>query len=393
MAKGQTKKEVQEKIDAIKNKKAQDAAQAAFNKATKGGSPISADELKRIQNAAAQYGSGSAVKDLQQYVRVPDRPTTTQTSADAGLSEYEKFIRDLKYQEDAKVKAETAAKRQSAFDIAREIANAYDIGEGIVDRIVSLVADQGYTNTAVRLAIQDSPEYKERFKGIQLYNKNFASEITGGRKAAALTPADYIKAEKDYQEILTRYGLGNLANRETYAELIGGDVSASEVTDRITNVYDKIKNADEALKSQLFDYFPDYNESDFAEVLLTETTPEGMANRLKNKLAAAEISSEASRAGLGLSVQRATELQAMGVSRTLARSGYSRIAEQQERLKTLGSIYETDITDLQTELEAEQFQGLASQRRKRLMEQEKAAFGASSGITQVSLQERTAGQF
>jgi hypothetical protein len=289
--------------------------------------------------------------------------------------------------------AQIAAQRQSAYDIARELANAYDIGEGIVDRIINLVKDKGYTATAVRLAIQDTPEYKERFKGIQLYNQNFASDIAAGKKAAALTPADYIKAEKDYQEILTRYGLGNLATRDTYAQLIGGAVSAAEVTDRITNVYDKIRNADEVLKSQLADYFPDYNESDFAEVLLTGTSPEDMANRLKNKLSAAEISSEASRAGLGLDVRRAMELQSMGVSRTLARAGYSKIAEQQARLGTLGAIYQTDVTDLQTELEAEQFQGLASERRKRLTEQEKASFAGSAGVTQVSLQQRTAGQF
>jgi UV DNA damage repair endonuclease len=116
-----------------------------------------------------------------------------------------------------------------------------------------------------------------------------------------------------------------------------------------------------------------------------------MANRLKNKLAAAEISSEASRAGLGLDAARALELQAMGVSRTLARAGYSKISEQQQRLGMLGSIYETDVTDLQTELEAEQFQGLASQRRKRLTSQEGATFSGRAGTSQVSLGQSAAG--
>jgi hypothetical protein len=285
----------------------------------------------------------------------------------------------------AQQKAQKAAARQSAYDLAKELANTYGIGESIADRIIKLVVDEGYTATAVRLAIQNTPEYKERFQGIELYNKNFANDIAAGRKAAAPTPADYIQAEKDYQEVLTRYGLGNLANRGTYATLIGGDVSVAEVTDRVVNVYDKIKNADSVLKAQLKAFFPSYNESDFAEVLLTESTPEGMANKLKNKLAAAEISSEASRAGLGLEAARALELQAMGVSRTLARAGYSQIATQQQRLGTLGSIYETDVTDLQTELEAEQFQGLASQRRKRLTSQEGATFSGRAGTSQVSL--------
>lgn len=284
-------------------------------------------------------------------------------------------------------------KRQSAYDFARELARAYDLGEGIVDRLIDFVANKGYTDTAIRLAMQDTPEYKERFAGIEMYRKNFAEDIAAGRKAAPLTPADYIKAEKDYQEILNRYGLQPLATRGTYAKLIGGDVSAAEVTDRIVNVYDKIRNADDVLKEQIRTFFPMYNESDFAYAMLTGTSPEDMANVLKNKLSGAEISSEAARAGVGIGYERAMELQSLGVSRSLARAGYSNIATQQRRLGMLGSIYETDITDLQTELEAEQFQGLASQRRKRLQERETAEFSAKAGTSQVSLAQQAGGSF
>ena len=382
MAKETRKEYLQRRISEAKNLGRNINVTIPSGKITKKTLTALDDRINKVLYPSGVYGDARSQAELE-----------AQRRADLEAQRRADEQRRLRNMEEKEEQAEQAAARQSAYDLARELADAYGIGASIADRIINLVVDKGYTSTAVRLTLQDTPEYKERFKGIQLYKQNFASEIAAGQKAAPLTPADYIKAERDYQEILTRYGLSNIAERNTYATLIGGDVSAVEVTDRITNVYDKIRNADEVLKSQLADYFPDYNESDFAEVLLTGTSPEDMASRLKNKLSAAEISSEASRAGLGLDVQRAMELQAMGVSRTIARAGYSKIAEQQTRLGTLGSIYQTDVTDLQTELEAEQFQGLASQRRKKLTEQEKAQFSGRAGSSQVSLVQRTAGQF
>jgi hypothetical protein len=282
--------------------------------------------------------------------------------------------------------------RQSAFDLARAFAVQYGLGESIADRIIDLTVNQGYTETAVTLALQQSPEYKARFSGIEKYKQNYATDIAAGRKAQPLTPAQYIKAEQEYQEILNRYGLADLASQETFSELVGGDVSAIELKDRVENVYDKIRNADSVLKEQLATYFPTLTESDFAKSLLTGKSPEEMASSLKRRVSQAEISSEAARAGLGgLTVGRAAELEQMGLTRTIARAGYSRIAEQQTALQKLGSIYQQDVTGIQTELEAEQFQGLASQRRKRLEQTEQAAFAGRSGISQVSLSQGTAG--
>ena len=283
--------------------------------------------------------------------------------------------------------------RQSAFDLAKSFAVQYGLGESIADRIVDLTVNQGYTETALTLALQQSPEYKERFSGLEKYKQNFASDIAAGRKAQPLTPSQYIKAEQEYQEILSRYGLKDLASQGTFSELIGGDVSAIELKDRVENVYDKIRNADSVLKEQLATYFPTLTEADFAKSLLTGKNPEDMATSLKRRVSQAEISSEAARAGLGgLTVGRAAELEQMGLTRTIARAGYSRIAEQQTVLNKLGSIYQQDVTGLQTELEAEQFQGLASQRRKKLEQTEQATFAGRSGVSQVSLsQQGTAG--
>ena len=123
--------------------------------------------------------------------------------------------------------------RQSAFDLAKAFAVQYGLGESIADRIVDLTVNQGYTETAITLALQQSPEYKARFSGIEKYKQNYATDIAAGKKAQPLTPAQYIKAEQEYQEVLNRYGLADLASQETFSELVGGDVSAIELKDRV----------------------------------------------------------------------------------------------------------------------------------------------------------------
>ena len=320
--------------------------------------------------------------------------TTSQAELDRQAAARAEAARQaqLEAQKTAAKAAETAEKRQSVYDFIKTQAETMGIGVGIADRIIDLVANQGYSSRAVDLAIADTPEYKARFAGIEKYKKNFASDIAAGKKASQPTPAEYIAYEKQAQNVLNRFGLADLANQETYSDLIGGDVSILEVTERITDVYDRVQNADDVLKTQLSTYFPTYGTSDFARALLTGKTPQDMASQLKRRLTAAEISSEASRAGLTTSVERAEQLQAMGVSRTLARTGYSKISELQPTVSKLQSIYGGEQVT-QAELEAEQFQGLASQRRKKLEQTEQATFAGRSGTSQVSLSQGTAGTF
>jgi hypothetical protein len=344
------------------------------------------NQLNQLLYGVSGSGAGGiAGQAAPGYVPPPEEePPTTDPGAALAAEQRRQFELTQSLQKQQQ--------RQSAFDLAKAFAVQYGLGESIADRIVDLTVNQGYTETAITLALQQSPEYKERFSGIEKYKKNYATDIAAGRKAQPLTPAQYIRAEQEYQEVLNRYGLADLASQETFSELVGGDVSAIELKDRVENVYDKIRNADSVLKEQLTTYFPTLTEADFAKSLLTGKSPEDMASSLKRRVSQAEISSEAARAGLGgLTVGRAAELEQMGLTRTIARAGYSRIAEQQTALSKLGSIYQQDVTDIQTELEAEQFQGLASQRRKRLEQTEQAAFAGRSGISQVSLSQGTAG--
>jgi hypothetical protein len=78
-----------------------------------------------------------------------------------------------------------------------------------------------------------------------------------------------------------------------------------------------------------------------------------------------------------------------------AATGFEKIGEQLRPTTKLAQIYERipqqDAIDIQKELEAEQFLGTASQRRKRLAEQETRAFEAAAGTTTSSLRRTTRG--
>ncbi len=284
--------------------------------------------IKANPTLAARQQAGGTVLFSGTTFKVPGlsaAPTTTPTNTTPVVDVQAQIDAALKAQATAAQAARTAENRASAYDFIRSRAEELGIGVAIADRIIDLVADKGLSLQAIDLEIQTTPEYKARFAGIEKYKQNFASDIAAGKKAAQPSPAEYIAYEKQAQNVLNRFGLADLANQETYSDLIGGDVSILEVTERITDVYDRVQNADDVLKTQLSTYFPTYGTSDFARALLTGKTPQDMASQLKRRLTAAEISSEASRAGLATSAERAQQLEQMGVSRTLARAGYSKI--------------------------------------------------------------------
>lgn len=294
-------------------------------------------------------------------------PATTETKPDWLL------------QWEAAQAAQAESTRVSAKAVAKTLAKNLGLKESIVDKISDLIINQGYTEESVQVAIRDLPEFKERFAGIDKYNKTFAADIAAGRKAQAVDPYTYIQLEKDYQEILTRSGLGDMANQATYAELIGGDVSVDETKARIVNVYDKVKNADSLLKDTLKTYFPTLDDTDFAKALLTGKNPEDMAAQLQRKVQRAEIGSESRRFNIQTAEQSINELEALGITREQARVGFSNVSRNLSATEKLARLYEGTSAGIQEELTSEQFKGLQSERRKKLQKKEEAMFSGSAG--------------
>ena len=286
---------------------------------------------------------------------------------------------------------EAAVNRKAAIDVLKETIGVYFAQAGetsFVNELSTIIdgyARQGFDADTISVLLPQSRPYQVRFSGNQ-------ARLAAGM--SALSPAEYLSREEEYSEVLRAYDLEDLATRDTFTSLIGGMVSKTELADRVVNVYDRIRNADPALKAEL-DRVRELSQGalgdrDFAKALLTggEGTQE-----LKRKISTAEISAEAR--ARGLNVNTAQQLQQLGVTREQARAGFETISQAQPTFEKLAGIYDREALApeaSQTELEQEVFQGMASERRKRLVQRETAAFSGASGMSGSALSTQRAGQ-
>lgn len=253
---------------------------------------------------------------------------------------------------------------------------------------------EGYGAEEASLLLPTTEAYKTRFAGNE------------GRKKLGLptyTPGQYLVAEQTYRDLFGQYNLNELANQNTYTALIGGAVSIDEAKARVDNVFSKIDNAPNELRAQLGNYLGAYGVGDPTKqrsqiALALMQGPEGI-NQLETGLRKAYIRTGAATSKVDVAEDNISQLEKQlttaGLSTeqigTLSKQAYSAIAEVQPTTEKLANIYGDQTPGLNKELEQEAFFGLASQRRKKLQEKEKATFGGQAGTSTASLAQRTTG--
>lgn len=365
----------------------------AVDRASQTGKGISASETARLNQALEQAKTSAIAKGgvtaKQLLGTVADRaPLLTQTGT-GDEKQPEKTLEQI-------------LAEQRAEEKRQERKNAYQL---LIDEFTQMgiptLADavRGYMvedvdPELVPGRLTETEAYKQRFAGNE------------GRKAKGLSvysPREYLQAEETYKSLLDSAGLQDLATQNTFSSLISGAVSPVEVQDRIQNVFNKIDNADDALKSQIGTYFSQYGIMDpnvqrgqIASALLTgETSSLALERQLKKAQLRAGATMARYDVGETTIESLQKQLEAQGVSDVYgtAQSGFKTLAETAPTASKLAEIYKTDVSGLQEELQQEAFFGLKSQRRKKLEEQEQAAFAGQAGISQVSLTQRpVAGQ-
>ena len=283
--------------------------------------------------------------------------------------------------------------RIDAFEVLR--TELMSLGLPEFAPILEGYVKQDISPTVAPTLLEQTNVYKQRFIG---------NEARRQKNLQQLDMAGYLNAERDYRELLKQNNLTALDSKETYAALIGGDVSVDEARDRIVNVFNKIDNADAVLKQNINQYFNQYGVTDPTiqkqQVALAILGGNQASSALQKKLQKAQLRAGAQMAGLTVAEANVEELQkqaeSAGVADVygLAKQGFSTLAQTQPTTEKLAQIYGEDTTSLQPELQQEAFFGLASQRRKKLQEKEQATFGGRAGTSTVSLaQKSSAGQF
>jgi hypothetical protein len=279
-------------------------------------------------------------------------------------------------------------KNKSAFDlITLELKN--NGLESLIVPLTKLFEDGIEDGDSLRLALAGTTQYQDRFKA------NEARKLAGLR---ALSPAEYIRLEDQYQEIMRNYGLpasyytkDATGKQVGFEKFIAGDVSAVELEDRIATAQNRVLKANPEVSTALKQFYPDITNGD---ILAYTLDPSKGLEDIKRKVTAAEIGGAALQAGLTTGMTRAEELRNAGIDKAEATAGYSTIGAGLQRGSELASIYGEDPYT-QTTAESEIFklsgQQEARKQRQKVTGLEKATFGGQSGLTAGALARDRAG--
>jgi hypothetical protein len=277
-------------------------------------------------------------------------------------------------------RARAQGERQSAYDLLLQQFNQYGLG-ALVEPLKGLITS-GASPAEFTIRLRESDAYKKRFAAN-------AQRIQKG--LTAISEAEYLGLEDQYQNIMRNYGLpesyytrGDMGVQEGFNQFIANDVSAAELEDRVMTAQSRVMNANPEVLQSLRKFYPGITNGD---ILAYTLDPQKALTDIKRKVTAAEIGGAATQAGLGITGTRAEELGAAGITKQQAQQGFQTVAEVAPRGGQLAEIYKQSPYT-QTTAEAEVF-GLggsaeAARQRKKLTSLETAAFQGSAGAGAIA---------
>jgi hypothetical protein len=292
----------------------------------------------------------------------------------AAFVDYEVSLRETGTQ--AKLIADqNKAERKSAYDLLLSEFKQYGL-DALVTPLKSLI-EEGVSPSEFTLRLRETDAYKKRFAAN-------AQRVAKGLRA--LSEAEYIGTEDQYQDVMRRYGMpesyytkGELGVQSGFEKFLAGDVSAVELEDRIQTAQNRVVNSNPEVARALKEFYPGISNGDILAYVLD---PANAVEQIKRKVTAAEIGGAAIQSGLKTGMTRAEELAAAGITKQQAQQGFQTIAEVAPRGGQLAEIYKQSPYT-QTTAEQEVF-GLAgstdaAKQRKKLTQLETAAFSGSAG--------------
>lgn len=176
-----------------------------------------------------------------------------------------------------------------------------------------------FARDAVYRTIRDTPQYKKRFKGLEL------------RRTAGFPPIsedEYLQIEDDYRQQLRLNGMpkGFYDTEEDFAKFIGNDVRGDELGTRLQFGYRAVMEAEPGTKDELKRLYG-LQDADIAAFFLD---PERFRrSEAVRKAEAAQRATAAREQGITLNQQQAEEIAQRGISQAEARRGFQQIGMEQ----------------------------------------------------------------
>ena len=280
----------------------------------------------------------------------------------------------------ALAKEEKKRAGQSAYTLLFSEFDQYGLG-ALVEPLKKFI-EEGLSPAEFTLRLRETDAYKKRFAAN-------AQRVAKGLRA--LSEAEYIGTEDQYQDVMRRYGMpesyyakGDLGVQSGFEKFLAGDVSAVELEDRIQTAQNRVVNSNPEVAKALKEFYPGISNGDILAYVLD---PANAIEQIKRKVTAAEIGGAAIQSGLQTGMTRAEELAAAGITKQQAQQGFQTVAEVAPRGGQLAEIYKQSPYT-QTTAEQEVF-GLAgsvdaAKQRKKLTQLETAAFSGSAGMGAIA---------
>jgi hypothetical protein len=278
---------------------------------------------------------------------------------------------------------------KSAYNLLFAEFDRYGLG-ALVEPLKKFI-EEGLSPAEFTIRLRETDAYKKRFAAN-------AQRVAKGLRA--LSEAEYIGTEDQYQDVMRRYGMpesyyakGDLGVQTGFEKFLAGDVSAVELEDRIQTAQNRVVNSNPEVAKALKEFYPGISNGDILAYVLD---PANAIEQIKRKVTAAEIGGAAIQSGLNLGntpeeiaryAARANELAAAGITKQQAQTGFQTIAEVAPRGGVLAEIY-NQSPYTQTTAEQEVF-GLAgsvdaAKQRKKLTQLETASFSGSAGMGAIA---------
>jgi hypothetical protein len=205
---------------------------------------------------------------------------TTYTAPDGkiftNLDEYNAYVTQL-------IAEDKRRAGQSAYDLLFSEFDRYGMGALLNDVKEFIV--QGLSRDELLLKLRATPAYEKRFAAN-------AQRIKKGLRA--LSEAEYINLEDQYQDVMRRYGLpesyytrGDMGVQQGFEKFLAGDVSPLELEDRIQTGQRRVLNAPKEVKDALTQFYG--AELGSGDILAYVLDPEKAIENIKRKVTAAEI--------------------------------------------------------------------------------------------------------
>lgn len=264
--------------------------------------------------------------------------------------------------------------KRDAFMAIKALFKTYGL-ESLATKIYEYVKN-GYSADTISILLQDTKEYKQRFAG------NEARKKAG---LPVLNPAEYLKTEESYRQIMESAGLpkGFYDQNSDFNDFIAKNMSPTELQNRVDMAVQATTLAPDDYKAALKKM--GLTQGEMVAYFLDEKKA---LPHLVKAVNTARIGAEALASGLAFDVGYAEGLAERGVSADQAREGYTNIANELSNLSQLGSIYGEAWN--QRFAERAMFEGDvdAVSRKRRLASQERGAFGGATGGARGGLARR-----